>query len=289
MEQAYQHLIVTRMHGLLFVTLNRPETRNALGAEVVAEMDRAITGSPGEPPPRAVILRGSGGFFSAGGNIGGFAARADQPTAQPDPVAARNREFGRFLQRLAALSMPVVAAVEGAAMGGGMGLACAADIVLATRDARFALSETRLGLIPAQIAPFVVARLGLRVTRRLGISGERIHGDLALQLGLADELAADSASLDALLARWLTAICACAPRANALIKPLLAECASPPTDAGDTLDRAAALFSRCLRDEGAAGVEAFRKRQPPGWVETIAAEDVRKACAGLPPPPVSIP
>ncbi|ADP18453.1 enoyl-CoA hydratase/isomerase family protein 30 [Achromobacter xylosoxidans A8] len=281
MEHVYQHLIVTRLRGLLFVTLNRPETRNALGAEVVAEMDRAIAGAPGEPPPRAVILRGSGGFFSAGGNVGNFSAHLGEPAPQPDPVAARNREFGRFMERLAALPMPVIAAVEGAAMGGGMGLACAADIVLATRDARFALSETRLGLIPAQIAPFVVARLGLRVARRLGISGERIHGEAALRLGMADELADDSASLDILLARWLSDICACAPRANALIKPLLAECSAPPAAANGALDRAAALFARCLRDEGAEGIEAFRKRQPPRWAETIAAEDVRQACTSL--------
>ncbi len=283
MEHVYQHLIVTRLRGLLFVTLNRPETRNALGAEVVAEMDRAIAGSPGEPPPRALILRGSGGFFSAGGNVGGFAANLGEPAPQPDPVAARNREFGRFMERLAALPMPVIAAVEGAAMGGGMGLACAADIVLATQDARFALSETRLGLIPAQIAPFVVARLGLRTARRLGISGERIHGETALRLGMADELAVDSASLDALLAQWLTSICACAPRANALIKPLLAECVAPEA-AGAALDRAAALFAGCLRDEGVAGIEAFRRRQPPGWAQVIAAEDVRKACAAEPAP-----
>ncbi|WP_419340869.1 enoyl-CoA hydratase/isomerase family protein [Achromobacter sp. PD1] len=284
MEPVYQHLIVARLRGLLFVTLNRPETRNALGAEVVAEMDRAIAGTPGAPPPRALILRGNGGFFSAGGNVGGFAADLGEPAPHPDPVAARNREFGRFMERLAALPMPVVAAVEGAAMGGGMGLACAADIVLATRDARFALSETRLGLIPAQIAPFVVARLGLRVARRLGLSGERIHGDTALHLGMADELADDSATLDALLARWLTAICACAPRANALIKPLLAECAAPSKATGDALDRAAALFSRCLRDEGAAGIDAFRQRQPAGWVTAISANDVRQACAGLSAP-----
>ena len=118
----------------------------------------------------AVVLRGAGGFFCAGGNVGSFQSRLDAAATDEDPVAARNREFGRFMQRLAALPVPVIAVVEGAAMGGGMGLACAADLVLATQDAKFALSETALGIIPAQIAPFVVARLGRRAALRLACS-----------------------------------------------------------------------------------------------------------------------
>ncbi len=277
MDNAYRHLIVADRRGLRFITLNRPETRNALGAEMVAELDRAITVEPGEPPPRAMVLRGGNGFFCAGGNVGGFAAEVSGTGRADASAAARNREFGRFMERLAALPMPVVAAVEGAAMGGGMGLACAADIVLATDDARFALSETRLGLVPAQIAPFVVARLGLRLARRLGISGERVSGADVLRLGIADQLASDSASLDGLLAHWLTRICACAPRANALVKPLLAECTAAPP-AGAEPDRAAALFARCLHDEGTEGIAAFRERRPPNWTETITADDVRLAC-----------
>jgi isohexenylglutaconyl-CoA hydratase len=278
MDNAYRHLIVADRRGLRFITLNRPETRNALGAEMVAELDRAITVEPGEPPPRALVVRGSNGFFCAGGNVGGFAANLAGSGRQDEAAAARNLGFGRFMERLATLPMPVLAAVEGAAMGGGMGLACAADIVLATDDARFALSETRLGLVPAQIAPFVVARLGLRLARRLGISGEHVRGVDAVRLGIADQLAPDRNSLDGLLAHWLTLICACAPRANALIKPLLAECAAAPQPAGAEPDRAAALFARCLRDEGVEGIAAFRERRPPSWTETITADDVRLAC-----------
>jgi isohexenylglutaconyl-CoA hydratase len=176
--------------------------------------------------------------------------------------------------------MPVLAVVEGAAMGGGMGLACCADIVLATEDARFALSETGLGLIPAQIAPFVQARVGRRVALRLGLSGERVSGTLAQQLGLVDALAADSTALDALQAQWLTRILACGPQANRSLKALLsrdvAGDASLDHGLGAWLDDAAQRFAQCMRSEGAEGIAAFRERRAPSWSATLQAADVAR-------------
>jgi len=270
----YLHLIVRREHDMLFATLNRPETRNALAPEVVAELTQVVALAESDAAVRALVLRGSQGFFCAGGNVGNFKARLDADAAAgDDPVAARNREFGRFMQRLAALPVPVVAAVEGAAMGGGMGLACAADIVLATQAARFALSETSLGIIPAQIAPFVAARVGQRVARRLGLSGERVSGATAVQLGLVDDLAVDGPALDALLAQWLTRIGACGPHANRALKPLLQRCGIDSDDA--LLDEAAHLFAACMRDEGAEGIAAFRGKRAASWHCEFSADDVR--------------
>src|SRR6218665_2025132 len=158
----FQHLLVRRGHDVLFAPLNHPETRNALAPGMVAELAQVVGWAESDAAVRALVLRGAQGFFCAGGDVGSFQARCEAQAGAQDPVAARNREFGHFMQRLSALPVPVIAAVEGAAIGGGMGLACACDLVLATADAKFALSETSLGLIPAQIAPFVVARLGLR-------------------------------------------------------------------------------------------------------------------------------
>ncbi|MDM0018471.1 enoyl-CoA hydratase/isomerase family protein [Variovorax saccharolyticus] len=274
----FRHIVLRRRQDVLFATLNRPETRNALAPEVVAELARVLDLAEADDAIRALVLRGSSGFFCAGGNVGSFKARLDaDPTQGDDPVAARNREFGRFMQRLAALPLPVIAAVEGAAMGGGMGLACGADIVLATPDARFALSETSLGIIPAQIAPFVVARLGHRVARRLGLSGERINGQTALRLGMVDELAADSAALDELLAQWLSRIGACAPHANRVLKPLLHRCGHE--DDAALLDDAARRFAACMRDEGAEGIAAFREKRASAWRREISADEVRAAQA----------
>ncbi|MGC3983377.1 MAG: enoyl-CoA hydratase-related protein [Pseudorhodoferax sp.] len=262
-------VLLQRVDGVLFATLNRPATRNALAPELVDALAAAVDQAGTDLSVRALVLRGAGGFFCAGGNVGNFQARLDGAAGADDPVAARNRVFGRFMQRLAALPVPVLAVVEGAAMGGGMGLACAADIVLATRDARFALSETQLGIIPAQIAPFVVARTGLRAATRLGLTGERASGALAERLGLVDALAEDGAALDALLAQWLTRICACAPGANRALKPLLRRCGR--TDEGALLDEAAQLFAACMRDEGAEGIAAFRAKRTPAWARHFDA------------------
>lgn len=272
----FEHILLRRRQNVLFATLNRPDTRHALAPEVVAELARVLDLAENDGAVRALVLRGSRGFFCAGGNVGNFQSRLDaEATPGDDPVAARNREFGRFMQRLAALPVPVLAAVEGAAMGGGMGLACAADIVLATRDAHFALSETSLGIIPAQIAPFVVARVGQRVARRLGLGGERVSGDAALQLGLVDELARDGAHLDELLALWLGRICACAPHANRALKPLLQRCGEQ-SDA-TLLDDAARAFAACMRDEGAEGIAAFREKRAAAWRREFSADEVRRA------------
>lgn len=266
-------VLLRREHDVLFATLNRPETRNALAPEVVTALMQAVAQAESDAAVRALVLRGAGGFFCAGGNVGNFQARLDADAAGEDPVAARNREFGRFMQRLAALPVPVIAVVEGAAMGGGMGLACAADLVLATQDAKFALSETSLGIIPAQIAPFVAARLGRRAALRLGLFGERVAGGAAQALGLVDELAFDGAALDALLAQWLTRLCACAPGANRALKPLLRRCGRE--DDGALLDDAARLFAACMRSEGAEGIAAFREKRPAAWRHEFTADAVR--------------
>lgn len=268
-------VLVRRHQEVLFVTLNQPETRNALAPEVVARLDQAVTLAAQDESVRAVVLRGNGGVFCAGGSVGSFQARLDANAAGEDPVAARNREFGRFMQRVSALPVPVIVAVEGAAMGGGMGLACAADVVLATIDARFALSETSLGIIPAQIAPWVVARLGVQVACRLGLSGERISGETALRLRMVDALAPDSDALDELLAQWLTRIGSCAPGANRTLKPLLQRCGDHAHDT--VLDEAAALFADCMRNEGAEGIAAFREKRASAWSRRFSKDDVRQA------------
>ena len=257
-----------RQGGFLFLTLDDAPTRNALSPEMVEELRVAIIVAAADTTLRAVVLRGANGFFCAGGSMGDFQKSQQGAAAgESDPIAANNRRFGLFLEMLGRLPKVLVAMVEGAAMGGGFGLACAADIVLARTDAKFALSETTLGLVPAQIAPFVVARIGQAGARRLALTGERIDGAEARRIGLVDFVAEDKTGLEARLVAILQGIARCAPGANAATKALLQECAE--MELAPILDRAAQAFARQMRSEGAEGVAAFRDKRDAAWVEKI--------------------
>lgn len=285
---SYTSLLLHRAHDVLFVTLNCPATRNALSPEVTAELTQVSRDAQADTALRAIVLRGSQGFFCAGGNIGSFQSRLDAHTQseatahaslEHDPIAARNREFGRFLEMWSALPVPIIAVVEGAAMGGGMGLACTADIVLATEDAKFALTETALGIIPAQIAPFVQARIGQRNAIRLGLFGERVSGQQAVALGLVDELAVDSQTLDERLTHWLSRMSRCAPGANQALKRLFTQTRNSK-DLAQQLDDAALSFSACMRNEGPEGIAAFREKRAAHWHVTFDVMQIRQAHAG---------
>ncbi len=258
-----------RQGGFLFLTLDDATTRNALSPEMVGELRAALDAAAADASLRAVVLRGAGGFFCAGGSMGNFQKSQQSAAAagEDDPIAANNRIFGDFMIALSRLPKVLVAVVEGAAMGGGFGLACVADVVLARSDAKFALSETTLGLVPAQIAPFVVARIGQARARRLALTGERIDGAAATRIGLVDFVCDDAAALEAKLLVVLQGVARCAPGANAATKALLQRCAE--VDLGPILDEAARSFARQMRSEGAEGVAAFRDKRDAAWVEKI--------------------
>ena len=256
-----------RQGGFLFLTLDDAPTRNALSPEMVDELQAAIDSGRRGRDACARWCCAAPRAFSAPAAAWAISRRASKARrrGESDPIAANNRRFGDFMIALARLPKVLVAVVEGAAMGGGFGLACAADVVLARTDAKFALSETTLGLVPAQIAPFVVARIGQASARRLALTGERIDGAEAQRIGLVDFVAADTTALEARLLAILQGIARCAPGANAATKALLQECAE--VELGTILDRAAQAFARQMRSEGAEGVAAFRDKRDAAWVE----------------------
>ncbi len=273
-----QSLVCTRLRDVLFVTINRPQARNALNAEVVGAIAQVARDAGSDTALRAIVLRGANGFFCAGGDVSDFKRRLDEVSAREDPVALRNRAFGAFMETVVSIPVPLVAVVEGAALGGGMGLACMSDIVLATAQARFSLTETSLGVVPAQIMPFVVGRIGAVRARRMGLSAERVEGQQAMQLGIVDALADGTDALEALLADWLTRIGRCAPNANRVMKTMAGEATEMAR--GVFLDQAAHAFSRCMQDEGRVGIAAFRAREPAPWCVEFSAADIRAVYVG---------
>jgi len=250
----------------LFVTLAARATRNALTDAMVEGMHQALAQVAEHPALRAVLLRGEGGTFCAGGDFSGFkAVMAEPPPADgPDPIARFNRRFGVLLERLSACEVATVAVVEGAAMGGGVGLAAACDFVLAAEGAQFAMPEVTLGLPPAQIAPFVAARIGDGAALRLMLTGRRLTAAQALAVGLADEvLAADA--LAARVSELLQQLQRAEPASLRATKAILR--LRQGADPAATLDFAAGLFARSLRSGTASeGLAALSARRAPHWV-----------------------
>lgn len=266
----FETLLTERQGRVLHLTLNRPDARNALSREMVRELAAVADLLEQDRETSVVVVRGANGTFCAGGDIRGFMTMFKSPPPKPgerDPVATGNREFGTFMTRFEALPQTIVMVVEGAAFGGGLGLLCAGDIVLSTADATFALSETGLGIPPAQIAPFVAARIGVARTRRLALTGTRFDGREAQRIGLVDKAFDNAAALAADVDKVLGDIARCAPNANAAIKRLLL--ASRTTLREDILDQSADAFAACLRGpEGQEGVTAFLEKRKPKWAQS---------------------
>jgi isohexenylglutaconyl-CoA hydratase len=267
-------LLTTIREGVLYVTLNRPERRNAMSPRMVDELVAVFATLAGDVELRAIVLRGAGGTFCAGADIKEMAAPRGEPSAGQDQqgsdpkqaLARANRLFGVAMSAVSAAGPPVVALAEGAVMGGGFGLVCVCDVALALRDARFGLPETGLGLIPAQIAPFVVQRIGLTQARRLMLTGARFDGMEAARLGLVHEVCDDVAALEAALERVLAQIRRCAPAANAATKRLILETLG--LDLPSALDEAARVFAEAAAgDEAREGTLAFVQKRLPKWAQ----------------------
>jgi isohexenylglutaconyl-CoA hydratase len=250
--------------SVLTIWLNRPEAKNALSAQMVSELGAVLDAVRDDRALRTIVLRGKGGVFCAGGDIKGF--KSDMQGGQPseEDVARGNRGFGDLMIKLNEQPQTVVILVEGAAIGGGLGLACVGDVTLVTRDARFRLSETSLGIPPAQIAPFVTERIGLTQARRLMLTGARFRGEEAVRCGIGHMLAEDTPDLEQQCARVLEQIALCAPGANAVTKSIIFETTRRPRP--EALDIAARGFARCmLSEEGREGVAAFVEKRQPRW------------------------
>jgi isohexenylglutaconyl-CoA hydratase len=259
--------------GVCMLTLNRPEVRNAMSLAMVHELLDALKQAENDAAVRVVVLRGAGGHFCAGGDISDMAqarmklaqAQAEGTVAAQDPVAAFNAEFGRLCLAYARSPLPIITVLEGTVMGGGFGLACVSDVSLAAENVAFRLPETALGIIPAQIAPFLVERIGYAEAKRLAVTGAKIDAAQALTIRLVHEVAPDAAALSDALQRTIASIQACGPNAIAVTKGLLARARLEPAEA--LIDEAAQLFSRAvLSDEGQEGTSAFMQKRKPKWV-----------------------
>ena len=256
--------ILTRADGgVLHLTLNRPELRNAMSLAMVLELRQALAAAEADGTTRIVVLRGAGGHFCAGADLKDLTNARLKLSGNPDGLAEVNAAFGELCVAFADTGLALVAALEGTVMGGGFGLACVADVAIASDSAMFRLPETSLGVVPAQIAPFLVERLGYAEAKRLAVTGGRIDAAQALALRLVHEVH-PAEGLDGALARTIRDILQCAPGAIAATKALIRQ-ARLRTPAS-LVHEASLVFSRAaLGPEGTEGTAAFLQKRKPNW------------------------
>lgn len=251
--------------GWLTIWFNTPENRNALSEQLAGELTQTLLAVRNDRSVRGITLRGKGGVFCAGGDIKGF-MKGLSGGLTSEGAAEMNRKGGEMFALVNTMPQVVIALVEGAAIAGGLGLVCCADIVALTREAKFSLTETQLGIAPAQIAPYVVQRIGLTAARRLMLTGARFDGAEAQRLGLADYVVGKASELDAAEADIRKSVMRCAPGANAVTKEIVL--AAQRLDPETMMDFAADGFARCMMsDEGREGIAAFVEKRKPKWAE----------------------
>ena len=248
------------------VTITRPEVRNAFNAELIGALRDAFLALASEPASRlrAVVLAGEGRSFSAGADIAWQRAALRLSMEENEADAARLQEMLTAIDECPA---PVVARVQGAALGGGMGLCSVADVVLASADARFGFTEARLGILPAVISPFVLARIGEGDARALFTTAARFDAIRAQRIGIVHEVLADEAALDARVEAVLDDLLAAGPSAVRAAKRLIREHRSLDPDAFRHRALQVAAQQR-VTPEGQEGLSAFLDKRPPHWPES---------------------
>jgi isohexenylglutaconyl-CoA hydratase len=257
-------LLLEEQNGWLTIWFNQPDSRNALSHDLTDELRQVLEIVRASPTCRGITLRGKGGVFCAGGDLKSFKTNFQGGEQGRKDVVQASREAGELFDLINEMPQVVVILVEGAAMAGGLGIVCCADVVAVTADARFALTETTLGIPPAQIAPFVARRLGLATARRLMLTAARFKGVEAQALGLADFVADDVAALNAIEQDIRSNVMRCAPGANAVTKNIVL--ATEYLEREEMLQLAAEGFADCmLGEEGREGITSFVEKRKPEW------------------------
>jgi methylglutaconyl-CoA hydratase len=244
--------------GTARLVFNRPERHNAFNTAMIREIADAAKRLSEDPEVRAVVMSASGTSFCAGGDLTWMQAQFEADRAARIDEATRLASMLRMLDEMPKL---LIAVIEGPAYGGGVGLASVSDIVLAVPDAKFALSETRLGLIPATIAPFVVRRIGLANARRFVLNSNPFSAEEARSMGLVSEIH-EPKDLTGALEKQFNLILACAPGAVADAKSLFRRAATDALSEAQTVE---ALADRWETSEARQGVEAFFVNTRPPW------------------------
>jgi methylglutaconyl-CoA hydratase len=257
----FKTLLVEEADGVVSVTLNRPDVHNAFNDELIAEAVQLFSDIESSTA-RAVVLRGTGPNFCAGADLNWMSRMVSYTREQN---IRDSSQLAKMYALINECPLPVIGRIQGAAIGGGVGLVAVCDIAIATRDAKFGLSEVKLGILPAVISPYVIGKIGESHARALFLTGERFDAERALRIGLVHRLVDDADALDAALADTIKQLRSSGPEAVRECKKLIAHVASH--DAIDAVPYTIeAIATRRVSAEGQAGMSAFLKKEKAPWV-----------------------
>lgn len=245
-----------------WVWMNKPEVHNAFDETLIAELTAALQALDADPSVRVVVLAGRGKSYSAGADLNWMQR---QSAASPEENLADARRLAELFRRLSMLSKPTIARVHGAALGGGMGLASACDICVASERAVFATSEVKFGIIPSAISPYVIRAIGERQAYRYFQTAERISAARARELGLAHEVT-DADGLDAQVQAIIDALLAGGPHAQAAATDLIRAVANQPVSDVVVQDTARRIATLRATPEAKEGLSAFLEKRQPAWM-----------------------
>jgi methylglutaconyl-CoA hydratase len=257
----YKTLRLSEADGVLTVSLDRPDVHNAFNDELIAEMIALVEEIGPRRDLRALLLRGEGANFCAGADLNWMSRMVEYSREEN---VRDSSLLATMYERLDRCPLPVIGRIHGAAIGGGVGLVAVCDVAIAEMAATFGLSEVKLGILPAVISPYVIAKIGTTHARALFLTGERFGADRALQIGLVHRVAASSAELDRMVDEALVQIRTSGPEAVRACKKLIALVASSPREDAipATID---AIATRRTSEEGQQGMQAFLRKEKAPW------------------------
>ncbi|MEZ5628132.1 MAG: enoyl-CoA hydratase/isomerase family protein [Rhodocyclaceae bacterium] len=258
----FETLDIERDGGIATVWMNRPDVHNAFNAQLIADLTAACVQLDADETVRVVVLAGRGKSFSAGADLNWMKAAGE---ASVDENLADARRLAGMLRTLSEMDTPTIARVQGAALGGGMGLASACDICVASEKAVFATSEVKFGIIPSAISPYVIRAIGERQSYRYFQSAERISAQRAGELGLAHEVVAPEA-LDDKVAEIVAALLQGGPKSQAAAKALIRAVAHQPVSDAVVEDTSRRIATLRSTPEAKEGLSAFLDKRPAAWV-----------------------
>lgn len=263
----YANITLERDGAVARLMLKRPERRNALTHAMMLELEDVFVKLRRDNRCRALVIRGAGGHFSAGGDLDAMAAMPPKPAdGAADPLVAAYRQFGDALLALNDLPQVSISIVEGSAVGGGFGIACCSDVVILHESAAFGMPEPKVGFIPSQIIPFIVRRIGEGPARDLAVTGRVIDAREAHRLGIGRHFCASTAEINRTLKAVLDDVLRQEPQAVATVKRLVRDCAT--SDDREVLDRAAeSLVGLLRRPQAAEGIRHFMAKTLPSWAK----------------------